>query len=104
MLPRFHPDNLPANRALAEAVERLAARKGCTPVQLAINWPRALSRRPGMPRIIPVVGTTSAARVADNARLVDLTDEDLDEMDRILAAHPVKGDRYHAGGMKVLDQ
>ncbi|KAH6663437.1 NADP-dependent oxidoreductase domain-containing protein, partial [Verticillium dahliae] len=42
--------------------------------QLALGWCRALSRRPGMPTIIPIPGTTTAARVKENAKLVDLSD------------------------------
>ncbi|KAI9372259.1 NADP-dependent oxidoreductase domain-containing protein [Aspergillus egyptiacus] len=94
--PRFQPENFAVNLRLVERVEQLAARKGCTVSQLAINWVRSLSRRPGMPTIIPLPGATTVARVEENSTVVELTDEEMAEIDTILEECTVVGDRYPA--------
>lgn len=92
--PRFQPDNFEKNMHLVEKVEDMAKTKACTPAQLAINWARALSRRPGMPAIIPIPGAASAARVQENSKLIDITDEEIAEIDAILAEFTPAGGRY----------
>jgi pyridoxine 4-dehydrogenase len=94
--PRFEQANFDKNVQLAAKVERIAEKKGCTPAQLAINWTRALSRRPGMPTIIPIPGATTEARVLENSKVVDITDEEMAEIDDILANFKPAGDRYPA--------
>jgi pyridoxine 4-dehydrogenase len=91
------------NLRLAREVERLARRKGYTPAQVAIGWVLALSRRPGMPRIIPIPGATSPERVRENAVEVQLDEEDLVELERISKELAPVGTRYHAHGMEMLD-
>ncbi|OAA56562.1 aldo/keto reductase [Niveomyces insectorum RCEF 264] len=96
--PRFQPENFPVNLKLVAEVQKLAAAKGCTPAQLAINWVRCLSRRPGMPKtIIPIPGATTAERVRENAKVIDLTDAEMDAIDALLATIEVKGGRYPDG-------
>ncbi|KAL2131152.1 hypothetical protein VTI74DRAFT_5463 [Chaetomium olivicolor] len=95
--PRFYPENFSVNLELFKHVNELAQKKGCTPAQLAISWTRCLSRRPGMPTIIPIPGSTKAERVAENAVHVELTDEEMDAIDEILAKFEVKGARYAEG-------
>lgn len=92
--PRFQPENFDVNLQLVAQVEELARKKGCTPAQLAINWTKALSRRPGMPVIIPIPGATTAERVRENAKEVELSDEEMQEIDATLAKFEVKGTRY----------
>jgi pyridoxine 4-dehydrogenase len=92
--PRFQPDNLATNLQLVEKVEEMAKKKGCTPAQLAINWTIALSRRPGMPVIIPIPGATTVERVEENSKLVDISDEEMKEIDEILAKFETAGARY----------
>lgn len=92
--PRFQPGNFEINLQLVDQVEKTAAKKGCTPAQLAINWTRALARRPGMPTIIPIPGATTAARVEENTRLVEITDAEMAELDAILAKFTTAGERY----------
>src|SRR5690606_17168222 len=62
LFPRFQPDTFPINLQLANQVEALAKKKGCTLAQLAINWTIAISTRPGLPTIIPIPGATSISR------------------------------------------
>jgi pyridoxine 4-dehydrogenase len=95
--PRFQPDTFPINLKLVEQVQQLAKKRDLTPAQLAINWTRALSKRPGMPLIIPIPGATTVARVKENSKVVDLSEQDLKEIDETLAQFEVKGTRYPAG-------
>lgn len=92
--PRFQPGNFDINMQLVRHVEQMASQKGCTTAQLAINWTRMLSRRPGMPTIIPIPGATRASRVEENGRLVDLTDEEMAQIDATLAEFTTAGERY----------
>lgn len=94
--PRFEKENMARNVALVDKVEELARNKGCTPAQLAINWTRALSRRPGMPVIIPIPGASAAERVEENSRVVDITDSEMAQIDAILADFTPSGERYPA--------
>ena len=103
-IPRFQGENFEANAKLWKEVEKLAQNKGCTPAQIAIGWLLALSRRPGMPKIIPIPGSTKVERVRENAKEVELTDDDMAVIDRILAEFPVIGERYGAAGMALLDE
>jgi pyridoxine 4-dehydrogenase len=95
--PRFLPGNFEINLQLVKQVEELAEKKGCTPGQLAINWTRALSKRPGMPSIIPIPGATTAERVEENSKLIDLTDEEMAQIDATLAKFTTSGKRYPDG-------
>lgn len=96
--PRFSEDNLPQNLQLVDELAAFASQKGCTLPQLAINWARCQSLRPGMPKtIIPIPGGTTVERVRENLKIVDLTIEDLDALDAIRAKYDVKGGRYPGG-------
>ncbi|KAI0811863.1 voltage-gated shaker-like K+ channel, subunit [Xylaria sp. FL0064] len=95
-LPRFQPGNFEANLRLVKQVEEIAKAKNCTPAQLAINWTRVMSRRPGMPTIVPIPGATTVERVNENSQVVDLTDEELARIDAVLAEFTPAGERYGA--------
>ncbi len=92
--PRFQPGNFEANLRLVKQIVEIAEAKNCTPAQLAINWTRAVSRRPGMPTIVPIPGATTVERVNENSKIVDLTDEELARIDAVLADFTPTGDRY----------
>ncbi|PSN67484.1 pyridoxal reductase [Corynespora cassiicola Philippines] len=96
-LPRFQPGNFEINLQLADQIEAMAKKRGHTPAQLALGWLTSLQRRPGMPTIIPIPGATTVARVEENSVVVDLTDEEMAEIDGILAKFQVKGERYPEG-------
>jgi len=95
--PQFSEQNFPINMELAQQVEKLAEKKGCTVAQLAINWTRCLSKKPGMPTIIPIPGGSTAKRVEENSKLVDITLEELEEIDAIITKFEVQGSRYPPG-------
>jgi pyridoxine 4-dehydrogenase len=95
--PRFQAENFDLNLQLVDQVKKLADKKGCTPAQLAIAWVRAISRRPGMPVIIPIPSGAHPDRVRENTKQVELTDAEYDEITDTLAKFEVKGNRYPTG-------
>ncbi|CAM1505648.1 Fc.00g112850.m01.CDS01 [Cosmosporella sp. VM-42] len=101
--PRYQGENFTKNLELVKDLEKLAAKKGCTPGQIAINWILALSKRPGMPKIIPIPGASSAERVKENSTIIDLTEDDLKGVEDLLASFTVSGDRYPAAHMAYLN-
>ena len=102
-LPRFQPENFGENMKLVAEAEKLARKKNCTVGQLAIGWVRTLSKRPGMPEIIPIPGAATVKRVKENSVEIVLDDDEMQEIDSILANFEVKGQRYDAHGMQVVD-
>jgi len=91
IVPRFTPEARKANRALVDLLREIAARKRATPAQIAIAW--LLARKPW---IVPIPGTTKLARLEENigAAAIELTAEDLRDVDRALATVTVQGARY----------
>ncbi|KAF9877448.1 pyridoxal reductase [Colletotrichum karsti] len=87
MLPRFKPEVFSQNFKLVEAVEKIAKRKGSTVAQVAIAW----VRRQGA---IPIPGSTKVERIAENCTDVDLSQEDLEEIQQLIESLPVAGQRY----------
>ncbi len=87
-LPRFGADAVDANQAIVEQVRAVAARHDATPGQVALAWTLAQYEQ-----LVPIPGTRRPERVAENAgaAAIELTQEDLDELDRLPAA---TGDRY----------
>jgi aryl-alcohol dehydrogenase-like predicted oxidoreductase len=90
-IPRFTPENRQANQALVALLGRLAERKRATPAQLALAW--LLAQQPW---IVPIPGTRRPARLEENlgAVAVELTPDDLREIETAAAAITVRGDRY----------
>ena len=90
-LPRFTPEARQANRGLVELLERIAARKGATPAQVALAW--LLAQKPW---IVPIPGTTKASRLDENiaAAALALTAAELGELDEGAAGIAIQGDRY----------
>jgi aryl-alcohol dehydrogenase-like predicted oxidoreductase len=84
-----------------ELVARLAARKGATPAQLALAW--VLAQRPW---IVPIPGTTKLHRLEENlgAADVELTPDDLREIEGSVATIPVQGARYAEGSQRMIDR
>ena len=89
-VPRFSPDALPANMALARLVQAWARRKNVTPAQLSLAWLTARK-----PWIVPIPGTTNMAHLEENvgAASVSFAAAELNELDAAVAAIPVQGER-----------
>jgi aryl-alcohol dehydrogenase-like predicted oxidoreductase len=100
-VPRFAPENRKANQAVVDLVRAIAARKGVTPAQLALAW--VLAQRPW---IVPIPGTTKLHRLEENLGAVDveLTPDDLREIDAAVAQIPVQGARYSEGSQRMIDR
>src|ERR1700753_4187646 len=90
-IPRFAADVRGANRAVVDLLQGIAARKGATPGQIALAW--LLAQRPW---IVPIPGTRRLERLEENlaAADVELTAEDLGEIDEASAGIEVQGARY----------
>ncbi|KAK4986313.1 hypothetical protein LTR66_007905 [Elasticomyces elasticus] len=95
-LPRFQPDVFDKNLELVKELQNVADKKGCTSGQVSIAWVKAQSEKPGMPTIIPIPGATTEERVKENMVDVELSNNDLLEIDEILKRCAVIGGRYHS--------
>jgi aryl-alcohol dehydrogenase-like predicted oxidoreductase len=91
IVPRFTPENRKANQALVEFLASLGARKKATSAQIALAW--LLAQKPW---IVPIPGTTKLHRLEENiaATTVELTPDDLREIDVVRAEIKVHGERY----------
>jgi aryl-alcohol dehydrogenase-like predicted oxidoreductase len=98
--PRFQGENFAKNLAIVDQVKEIAAAKGVTPAQLALAW--MLNRHDD---VIPIPGTSSAERLAENAAAADirLTKEELDRIESVLPKGAVSGARYDPTMSKLLD-
>jgi len=90
-VPRFTPEARKANQALVELLRSIAERKRATPAQIALAW--LLAQRPS---IVPIPGTTKLHRLEENigAVSVELTTDDLREIDAAASQITVHGERY----------
>ena len=100
-VPRFAAENRKANQALVDLVTRVAAKKHATPAQVALAW--LLARKPW---IVPIPGTTKPHRLEENlgGATVELTADDLREIDRTAAQLTVHGARYSEGAQRMIDR
>jgi aryl-alcohol dehydrogenase-like predicted oxidoreductase len=90
-LPRFTPEARKTNQALIDLLGRIAQRKKATPAQIALAW--LLAQKPW---IVPIPGTTKLNRLEENigAAAVELTVDDLREIDTAASRIAVQGARY----------
>ena len=90
-LPRFTPEALKANQVLIDLLGSIAEQKQATPAQIALAW--LLAQKPW---IVPIPGTTKLHRLAENigAVAVELTSNDLREIDSAASKTTVHGARY----------
>ena len=89
--PRFTPEAMGANRVVVDLLERIAAQKGATPAQIALAW--LLAQKPW---IVPIPGSRKLERLDENigAVTVELTPDDLSEIENAMSMITVVGDRY----------
>ena len=90
-LPRFTPQARKANQALIDLLHEMAKRKKATPAQIALAWLLAQKQW-----IVPIPGTTKLKRLEENigAAEIELTSDDLREIDRAASEIKVHGARY----------
>lgn len=103
ILPRFHPENFGKNIELVEKVQVIAEKNAITTAQLAINWVRQLSQRAGSPIFIPIPGASSGDRVKENSQVIDMTQEDLAEIDQLVDTFEASGERYPQPWQSLLN-
>jgi aryl-alcohol dehydrogenase-like predicted oxidoreductase len=90
-LPRFAPEAMKANKAFVDLLEAIAKQKKATPAQIALAW--LLAQRSW---IVPIPGTTKLSRLDENigAVAIELTADDLREIDTAAAKITPEGNRY----------
>ncbi|HYA25434.1 MAG TPA: aldo/keto reductase [Terriglobales bacterium] len=91
IVPRFTPENRKANQVMVDLLGRFAQQKKATPAQIALAW--LLAQKPW---IVPIPGTTKLHRLEENigAANVELSRDDLRELDTAASKIPVQGARY----------
>jgi aryl-alcohol dehydrogenase-like predicted oxidoreductase len=90
-LPRFTPEAMKVNQAVVDLLNAMAKRKNATPAQIALAW--LLAQKPW---IVPIPGTTKLSRLEENIGAVDveLTSDDLREIDSAASKIDIEGARY----------
>jgi aryl-alcohol dehydrogenase-like predicted oxidoreductase len=89
--PRFAPEARKANQALVDLLQRIAGQTETTPARVALAW--LLAQKPW---VVPIPGTTKLHRLEENvgAADVELTKDDLREIERAASKIPIQGARY----------
>ena len=90
VITRFEPDNIRANQPLLDLIRAMAADQGATPAQVSLAWMLRKS-----PSIVPIPGSRTAVRIAENlgAADVELTDDDFARIEAELATLEIHGNR-----------
>jgi len=99
-VPRFNESHWDNNQRLVEEFAALAREKNVTPAQLALAWVLAQGND-----IIPIPGTKKRKYLEENAAAVDIkmTQQDLENIENLLAKYPDIGQRYSDGAMKLVN-
>jgi aryl-alcohol dehydrogenase-like predicted oxidoreductase len=100
-VPRFSAEARRANQALIDLIGKFAAQKKATPAQIALAW--VLAQKPW---IAPIPGTTKLHRLEENigGANVELTADDLREIDNLTAQIDVQGARYSESSQKMINR
>jgi aryl-alcohol dehydrogenase-like predicted oxidoreductase len=101
IVPRFSEENRKANQAVVNMLTRIAERKKATPAQIALAW--LLAQKPW---IVPIPGTTKLHRLEENIGAVhlELTPDDLQQIDEAASKIPVQGARYPEEMQKLVNR
>ncbi|HKV61032.1 MAG TPA: aldo/keto reductase [Candidatus Acidoferrum sp.] len=99
IVPRFTPEARKANQAVVDLLGKIAGQKKATPAQIALGW--LLAQKPW---IVPIPGTTKLARLEENngAAALELTPEDLRQIDSAVSKITVQGARYPEALQKMV--
>lgn len=97
-VPRFNAENRKANQAMVDLLSNIAAQKNATPAQIALAW--LLAQKSW---IVPIPGTTKLHRLEENlgAANIELTPEDLTQIENAAAEIEIVGARYTEAGEKM---
>ena len=101
IVPRFTSENRKANQAVVDLITKFAEQKKVTPAQIALAW--ILAQKPWM---VPIPGTTKLHRLEENigAANVQLTPDDLRQIDNASSKIPVQGARYPENLQKLVNR
>ena len=101
IVPRFTQENRKANQALVDSLSKIAERKKVTPAQIALAW--ILAQKPWM---VPIPGTTKLHRLEENigAAAIELTPDDLRQIDSATSKISVQGARYPENLQKLVNR
>ena len=101
IVPRFTPENRKTNQALVDVLGRFARQKKATPAQIALAW--LLAQKPW---IVPIPGTTKLQRLEENiaSGSIELTRDDLSQIDNVASKIPVQGERYPESFQKLVNR
>jgi aryl-alcohol dehydrogenase-like predicted oxidoreductase len=101
MFPRFQEQNFKRNLELVERVREIAARKNCTPAQLALAWVLAQGED-----VVPIPGTKRRKYLEENARAVEIeiTPDEMREIEEIARPGAVAGERYPEAALKAVNR
>jgi aryl-alcohol dehydrogenase-like predicted oxidoreductase len=101
VVPRFSAENRKANQTMVDLVSRFARKKQATPAQIALAW--VLAQKPWM---VPIPGTTKIHRLEENlgAANVELTPDDLRELDAAASKISVQGERYPESSQRMINR
>ncbi len=101
IVPRFTPENRKANQAVVDVLEKFAQQKKATPAQIALAW--LLAQKPW---IVPIPGTTKLHRLEENigAAAIELTPDDLSQIDNVASKIAVQGERYPENMQKLVNR
>jgi aryl-alcohol dehydrogenase-like predicted oxidoreductase len=101
IVPRFTPENRKANQAIVDLIGKFAQQKKATPAQIALAW--LLAQKPW---IVPIPGTTKLHRLEENigAAAVQLTPEDLQQLETATSKIAVQGARYPEEFQKLVNR
>ena len=100
-VPRFSEENRKANQAIVDRIAQFAGSRGATPAQIALAWVLAQKEW-----VVPIPGTTKLHRLEENlgAADVELTAEDLRELDELTSQVEIRGSRYSEAAMKMINR
>ncbi len=101
IVPRFTPENRKANQVVVDLIGDIARSKNATPAQVALAW--VLAQKPWM---VPIPGTTKLHRLEENlgALNIELTADDLREIDSAVSQLAILGERYPAAAQKMINR
>lgn len=100
-VPRFSEENRKANQVLVDLLETLGISHQASPAQIALAW--LLAQKPW---IVPIPGTTKLTRLEENlgAAEIELTEDDLSEIERALSGIEIQGHRYSQQSQKMVSR
>jgi aryl-alcohol dehydrogenase-like predicted oxidoreductase len=98
--PRFTEGARKNNQLLVDSITRIAKKKGATPAQIALAW--LLAQKPW---IVPIPGTRKLSRLEENigAASIELSADDLREIESVTSSVRVQGERYDKRGLQMVN-